>query len=260
MHRTRPHEGCVAASCKGNGCVMERDSKIIPMGSGEGRRVSNALRGYWEGLRKGRALPARAQVNPRGIEQALEYAFILERVAPGMGRFRLAGMHLSDLMGMEVRGMPLSAFFTPEGRKKICALTECVFADPAIVEVVLRAETGIGKPEMMARLLLLPLTSDFGDVSRALGCLVAEGAHGRTPRRFDVAEIEITPIAFHTAQARPAPLSPDQLVLNESQTPYEHSAALSPAAPGSGRTADEHLCEMTPQERRAMFRIVRARD
>ena len=55
-------------------------------------------------------MPRRAEIDPRGIENALEYAFILERIAPGMARIRLAGIHLSDLMGMEVRGMPLTSF------------------------------------------------------------------------------------------------------------------------------------------------------
>ncbi|MEM1421046.1 MAG: PAS domain-containing protein, partial [Pseudomonadota bacterium] len=50
---------------------------------------------YWEGLRAGRLVPRRADVDPRGIDQALEYSFILERIAPGMARFRLAGMHLN---------------------------------------------------------------------------------------------------------------------------------------------------------------------
>ncbi|WP_417807739.1 PAS domain-containing protein [Thioclava sp.] len=237
---------------------MEHDSdgRVITMGSGVGRRISNELRAYWEGLRKGRAVPPRSEVNPRGIERALEFSFILERVAPGMGRFRLAGMHLNDLMGMEVRGMPLSALFAPDGRKKIAEITEAVFTDPAIAEVELCAETSIGKPEMMARVLILPLTSDFGDVSRALGCLVAEGEIGRTPRRFEVTGVRMTPIATQAPSlaTAPAPLDPDVLGFSESQTPYGRAPSVAPSAP---KSPGEHLTEMTPDERRAMFRVVR---
>ncbi len=32
---------------------------------------------YWEALRNGRLMPERAEVDPRGLECALEYAFIL---------------------------------------------------------------------------------------------------------------------------------------------------------------------------------------
>ena len=60
------------------------------------RQVMAQMRAYWEGLRADRLVPQRAEVDPRGIERALEYAFILDRIAPGIGRFRLAGMHLTD--------------------------------------------------------------------------------------------------------------------------------------------------------------------
>ena len=66
---------------------------------------------YWEGLRAGRPMPDRAEVDPRGLGDALEFAFLLEHVAPGIGRVRISGMHLRDLLGMEVRGMPLTAVF-----------------------------------------------------------------------------------------------------------------------------------------------------
>ena len=71
------------------------------------------VRGYWEGLRKGSDLPRRDEIDPRGIVGALENTFLLERVAPGVARFRLAGMQLHDLMGMDVRGMPLTALIGP---------------------------------------------------------------------------------------------------------------------------------------------------
>ncbi|MEL6207154.1 MAG: PAS domain-containing protein, partial [Pseudomonadota bacterium] len=90
------------------------------------------LEDYWHSLRGNRIVPARSEVDPRRIENALEYAFIVERIAPGMARFRLAGMHLNDLMGMEVRGMPLTAFFDPDARKRVSAAMERVFDDPAI--------------------------------------------------------------------------------------------------------------------------------
>ncbi|MEM6742059.1 MAG: PAS domain-containing protein, partial [Pseudomonadota bacterium] len=163
--------------------------------------VVTTLEAYWQGLRGTRLVPARADVDPRQIEDALEYAFILERIAPGMGRFRLAGMHLNDLMGMEVRGMPMTAFFTPEARKMVSVALERVFADPAIVRLTLSGETGLGRPALDARLLLLPLKSDFGDVSRALGCLVTAGPLGRSPRRFAVRAEEIDPIAGEDVSA-----------------------------------------------------------
>ncbi len=147
------------------------------------------MQAYWEALRAGRLVPLRSEVDPRGIEQALENAFILERIAPQVARFRLAGSHLNDLMGMEVRGMPLTAFFTPTARAEMAEQIEAVFQGPQVADFTLTGETGIGKPPMLARLILLPLRSDLGDVTRALGCLVSDGQIGRAPRRFDLSTI-----------------------------------------------------------------------
>ncbi|MCR9086509.1 MAG: PAS domain-containing protein [Rhodobacteraceae bacterium] len=190
---------------------------------------------YWEGLREGRLVPRRADVDPRGIDQALEFAFILERIAPGMARFRLAGMHLNDLMGMEVRGMPLTSFFVPDARPMISETLEHVFEEPATARLTLAGERGLGKPELEAELLLLPLKSDLGDISRVLGCLVARGDIGRTPRRFSVTETRRNPllqaaIEDHVDMRPEPPLRNTEptlsearpLSLNEPHVPFEH--------------------------------------
>ncbi|MFT6605508.1 MAG: hypothetical protein ACJA2X_000684 [Halocynthiibacter sp.] len=167
---------------------------------------------YWDGLRNGRAVPARSEIDPRGMNDALEYAFILERIAAGVARFRLAGMHLTDLMGMEVRGMPLTAMFTPESRAKISAAMENVFEGPEIIQISLRGEQGMGRGAMDAQLLLCPLKSDLGDVNRVLGCLQSRGDIGRQPRRFEVLEITRRPILVDPnapaakTPAKPAPM------------------------------------------------------
>jgi hypothetical protein len=39
---------------------------------------------------------------------------------------------------------------------------------------------------------MLPLRSDLGDVSRALGCLVTHGPVGRSPRRFEIMNCRVS--------------------------------------------------------------------
>ncbi|MDO9524551.1 MAG: PAS domain-containing protein [Gemmobacter sp.] len=177
------------------------------------RRVQPAqferLRGYWEALRDGGALPARAAVDPRGFADLLESSLLIERIAPGMARIRLAGMGLSDLLGMDLRGMPLSALILPESRDPVSVHLEQVFAGPRIAALTLEAARGIGRPALTARLLLLPLVSNGGTVDRALGCLVTEGKVGRAPRRFGLASCEVTEVADYVA---PAPLGTAQAV------------------------------------------------
>jgi len=163
----------------------------------------NTLRRYWDELRGPRQAPARAEVDPRAIEDTLEFAFILERIAPGVGRFRLAGMHLNDLMGMEVRGMPLTSMFMPEHRATVSRTLETVFSGPSTALLTLAGERGIGRPPMDAQMLLLPLASDFGDVTRALGCLCTIGPIGRSPRRFTVREEMVRPVEGDTPLGTP---------------------------------------------------------
>lgn len=184
------------------------DSTVVSFAKYRGDMSWLALKqmeAYWDGLRNGKAVPGRADVNPRGIENILEYAFVLERIAPGVARFRLAGMHLVDLIGMEVKGMPLTAFFTPASRQPVSKLLEDVFQEPEIAELVLTAQSGFGRPELNARMLLLPLKSDLGDVTRALGCLVSDGTIGRAPRRFDLEEARRKTVGQDYPSARQAP-------------------------------------------------------
>ena len=210
-------------------------------------QVTAELRGYWEGLRGGRGVPLRSAVNPRGIERALEYAFILERIAPSIARFRLAGMHLSDLMGMEVRGMPLTSFFTPKSRPRVATLLEAVFQGPEITDLTLEGEGGFGKPVLAAKLLILPLKSDLGDVTRALGCLVADGQIGRTPRRFDIISAGNTRIpGASTPVAEPA----------RSNAGFAEASRAFQAAPQPAPQIETDLDAATPEQRRAMLRLV----
>ena len=182
------------------------------------------VKAYWEALRNGRQVPMRSEVDPRGIERALEHAFILERIAPQVARFRLSGMHLTDLMGMEVRGMPTTALFTPTARARAAEAVEEVFARPAVTELVLGAETGFGKPPLEARMLLLPLQSDLGDISRALGCLVAEGHIGRAPRRFDILDVVSSPVAWSGRASAASQATPG---LAEDQRPFAVAPTVS---------------------------------
>jgi len=181
------------------------------------------IEAYWEGLRMGRLVPQRSEIDPRGIEQALEYTFILERIAPGLGRFRLSGMHLKDLLGMEVRGMPFTSFFTPAARRKVTDALEMVFDGPQVAELSLMAETGIGKPALDARVILLPLRSDLGEVTRVLGALVTDGQIGRSPRRFEVTDVQmkvLEPGRAPATVAEPARAKRPAKGFAEGQAPY----------------------------------------
>lgn len=207
---------------------------------------------YWEALRGARIVPKRSEIDPRGIEGALENAFIVERVAPGIARLRIAGSHLNDLMGMEVRGMPLTALFNPGARQLISETLEEVFQAPGTSRFRLTSSGSEGRPEGEARMLLLPLKSDLGDVSRLLGCLVFKGKIGLAPRRFDVLDRDFT-LLLPGSDAGPAP-EPDQ----QMPTPPESVPGF--AAPVATYVAPS-AAQVRPTDRRPPYlRLVKSED
>ncbi|QBX34826.1 PAS domain-containing protein [Paracoccus liaowanqingii] len=244
-----------------------------PSGTGTGRvlhlqdyepprpeRMLREMRNYWNSIRQGRAVPARADVDPRAIARILDHAFILERIAPGAGRLRLAGRHLIDLMGMEVRGMPVCALINTSSRGRFSDVLESVFKAPQIAQLTLQAGASYARPQLSAVMLLLPLRSDLGDVTRALGCLVADGEQGVAPRRFDLVGDEVMPIIEGGQTLAPSPSTigfaeeaPEFLL----QAPKPGRRRAPPSDIQARPTPDRRpQSETTPEERRASFRLV----
>ena len=111
--------------------------RSAPAPRGAGSSLIAQVEAYWSDQRKDALVPTRADINPRGIEAALPNAFVLERVAPGIARFRLAGGHLCDLMGMDVRGMPITTMMDVDARVALVTPLEAVFKKPAISKISL---------------------------------------------------------------------------------------------------------------------------
>ena len=183
------------------------------------------MRGYWEALRSPQGLPRRADLDPRGLKNCLHQTLIAEQVAPGLARLRLAGATLTDVMGMEVRGMPLSALFDPMARAMLETALRRVFAGDVAVTLLLEAERGLGRPALTGQLMLLPMVGDLDTVDLALGCLVLRGIAGRTPRRFQIMHARYETVA----QATLAPYQPMRSVADASgavETPAEKRATM----------------------------------
>lgn len=152
----------------------------------------------------GRPVPDRADVTAADMGPVLDHAFILERIAPGSARLRLAGRQLVRVMGGEVRGMPISALLNPPDRGRFADILESVFQGPQLADLALQAPDSPGQPPCSGRLLLLPLRSDLGDVSRILGCLALEGRIGSPPQRFDLIGEYFAPVIKGRAIVQPA--------------------------------------------------------
>src|SRR5690606_17239587 len=103
---------------------MDRTAMVCSFPGGRGQAASSPrgpaeLRAYWEGLRRGGSIPCRADLDPRGMAGVLDRVFVGERIGTGLVRLRIAGTALTDIAGLEMKGLPLSALFLPEARARL---------------------------------------------------------------------------------------------------------------------------------------------
>lgn len=174
---------------------MQDDVRKSIAGAGGAMNADlRAFQAHWAEARRGDSVPYRAHIDPRRIAPLLPNVFVAERIAPGVTRMRIAGMHLSHLVGTEARGIPLCSLIAPAARDAFALALVELFDRPATLRMDLRSHGGLGGPELRGTLLMMPLRSDLGDVSRVLGCLVTNGEAGRTPCRFEIASTQVTPV------------------------------------------------------------------
>lgn len=178
---------------------------------GHANLILRSLEAYWQALRDAQRLPARNDIAPHQIDHALPNAFILQRVAPGTARFRVAGQKLHELLKMDARGMPVSTLFMPEARARAQDLVEASFSGPAIVSIPMTSPGTILRPATNATMLLLPMRDNAGNPTRILGGLVTDAPIGNRPRRFmipDDARIRQEPIGVQLATTQLIPRIP----------------------------------------------------
>ena len=140
---------------------------------------------HWEELRGRREAPRRAEVDPREIKAALNHTFIVERTRFGGSRFRVTGAEVCDLMGMELRGMQITALFHPDHRRELSATLKDIYATASVYEYELSTFQA-GYRQVNAKLLLLPLRDDQDRITRILGGIRLDRELLRPPVRFEI--------------------------------------------------------------------------
>ncbi len=203
-----------------------------------------AAAGYWDGLRGGMLVPPRMALDPAEIRPLLQRAAILERTRPGSVRIRLGGARISEMMGMEVRGLPLRALFDLAERTRITAEIERALAEPSIllVEVASPAPRYQPQARLRTRLLVLPMSDREHAINRALYVMGdVEGEASPTteaPCRWSIERIER--VALHVG----VPVA----------TPEEVTPRRAAQAPPPGVEEDE--LETRGPMARARFRVI----
>ncbi len=148
--------------------------------------VLRQLEQYWHSLRMYDTIPARDNIAPSAIGSALPWTFVLQRVAPSVARMRVAGQQLHDILRMDPRGMPVSAFFGHDDRSTLAVHLEMAFSDPALVALPLCAPSTFLRKPVTGQILLMPLVDNQGDVSRVLGALITDGSLASRKRRLSI--------------------------------------------------------------------------
>lgn len=162
------------------------ESEKSPAAIGLDHPDLTALEAYWRSIGTKGAIPSRTDLNPAQIESVLPHAFVLQRVAPGIARFRVAGQRIHDLLRIDPRGMPFSTLFQTDQHDELRHLVESAFRDPAIVGLPLRSEGSLLRPALDGAVLLLPMHDAAGELTRLLGALVTGDHIATKPRRFAI--------------------------------------------------------------------------
>jgi hypothetical protein len=178
--------------------------------------ATRELFAYWDRLRKGRAAPERADIDPAAIRNVLADTFLLEIDSAGIFPIRLSGTRLNALWLSEQKGRSFLDLWADAERREVMALILTVLdgTQPVIAGVAAAPQ---GRSAMNMELLLLPLRHNGKTHARVLGCLAssarepwfgliaAEKLVLRSMRIISAAGAsEILP--SHLPQAMPAPL------------------------------------------------------
>lgn len=151
-----------------------------------GRSILATLEQNWRRVSGEHGVPNRRSITPDVLGAALPYTFIAERIAPGQVRMRVAGRRLSELAGMEARGLPLSVLMDVTSRDVLAERVEQVFEMPALADMPIRVPRKGFRKAVQGRMILMPLCNDNGEISRILGAILLDGPIGHRPGKCEI--------------------------------------------------------------------------
>ena len=146
----------------------------------------NLFKSYWDSARGDAVIPARTSIDPSHLDAALPFSFVAERVAPQTLRLRVAGHRLSQLLGMDARGMPLCTFFTTPAREQLGPVVEQVMTGPAMAEMRLSLSRGLIRTPIEATMVLMPLQGPHGICDRVMGAIFSDFITNPRMARFEI--------------------------------------------------------------------------
>lgn len=150
---------------------------------------------YWRSKRKGRPMPAKADIDPLEIPWALNRIFLASYSPKDGFRYRLAGAEVANVFGRSnLKGLTMKDILPPERASFVEGRWAPLVQERAMIVmkgmIYLAAErTPIGER------LILPLADKAGGpVTGAFGMTVCEWLTGDVPQEVKVSQIEYVPV------------------------------------------------------------------
>ncbi len=138
------------------------------------QKATRELYSYWNALRRHRAAPDRAEIDPAEIRSILSNTFMIEADQDGLYPLRLSGARLNALWIQELKGRSFLDLWG-EDRANMEAVLLTVMDGAAPVVAGVQAAPA-GRPPLDLEMLLLPLRHHGRTHARILGALTAARA------------------------------------------------------------------------------------
>lgn len=135
-------------------------------------KTNQALFAYWDKVRADRITPRRFEIEPSKIGALLPSTFILERIDAETFRFRLAGTHVCEMFGTELRGTNFLDGWSSADRVSLVRHFTAMVKQGAVETVHMEAApTARGSSPF--EVVLLPLRHSGEQIDRILGGFAA---------------------------------------------------------------------------------------
>jgi hypothetical protein len=128
-----------------------------------------ALYDYWDGLRRGRAMPARADVDPTAIPSLLPLIIMYDVAAGGGYTIRLVGEEVVEFVGRNATGSPAGSIMPPRSAEMIIRILDVVTNERAPKFRAGKAHWLADKKYRDFEACFLPLSADGETVNIVLG-------------------------------------------------------------------------------------------
>lgn len=132
--------------------------------------ISQKLYSYWNTLRGTRFAPRRLEIDPGCIGSVLPETFILERLRNDFYTYRLAGSHVCQLFGKELRGQSFLSGWTDKDVKTLLSRLNAISVQGGAALFAIEFDN-IFRETLLAEMLLLPLLNTEVFADRYLGSL-----------------------------------------------------------------------------------------